>query len=198
VWSIAAFAPFSSHPSPVFLPPRHGISYRQRVKLLLVHHASSAWPHAHIRSAPNQPMAEETPALEEPHLAQDALERHDTELQHIRTRYSQVSSHRRPRSITASNKPNTVGEHIIHSISKFWRRQIRVSVEHGTSRDHLGPLPFLPLFCFIIVEPALFKKYRFFNLAEGPEDSLATDQVICYFSNFNSFIGEVTYIGLGC
>jgi hypothetical protein len=68
----------------------------------------------------------------------DRNAREDTELARLRRNYSRASSYRPQGSSTSSKKPATVLERLVYIVSRFWRHQISIKVEHSTCRDHLG------------------------------------------------------------
>jgi hypothetical protein len=68
----------------------------------------------------------------------DRNAREDTELARLRRNYSRASSSRLQGSSTSSRKPSTVLERLTYAVSRFWRHQVSITVEHSTCRDHLG------------------------------------------------------------
>jgi hypothetical protein len=68
----------------------------------------------------------------------DRNAREDTELARLRRNYSRASSYRPQGSSTTSKRPTTLLERFTYSVSKSWRHQISITVEHSTCRDHLG------------------------------------------------------------
>ena len=68
----------------------------------------------------------------------DRNAREDTELARLRRNYSRASSYRPQGSSTASKRPTTLLGRFTYTVSKFWRHQISITVEHSTCRDHLG------------------------------------------------------------
>ena len=68
----------------------------------------------------------------------DRNAREDTELARLRRNYSRASSYRPQGSSTASKRPTTPLGRFTYTVSKFWRHQISITVEHSTCRDHLG------------------------------------------------------------
>jgi hypothetical protein len=99
----------------------------------------------HISQAPRAPG-------DEPHLGRldsddslarvsgdvDRDAREDTELARLRRNYSRASSHRPQGSSTTSKKPTGPLERLTYVVSRFWRHQVSITVEHSTCRDHLG------------------------------------------------------------
>lgn len=67
----------------------------------------------------------------------DRSAREATELARVRSNYTRVSSFHHGSSV-ASKQPNFIYERCIYGLKAFWRRQISVTVEHSTCRDHLG------------------------------------------------------------
>jgi hypothetical protein len=68
----------------------------------------------------------------------DRNAREDTELARLRRNYSRASSYRPQGSSTASKRPTTLLGRFTYTVSKFWRHQVSITVEHSTCRDHLG------------------------------------------------------------
>jgi len=64
--------------------------------------------------------------------------REDTELARLRRNYSRASSYRPQGSSTASPKPSGLLGRLSYIVSRFWRHQVSITVEHSTCRDHLG------------------------------------------------------------
>lgn len=88
--------------------------------------------------------------------------REDTELARLRRNYSRASSHRPQAqgSSTVSRAPSTVLGRLSYIVSRSWRHQVSITVEHSTCRDHLGmsceffpPAPILELKPSISVLP---------------------------------------------
>jgi len=68
----------------------------------------------------------------------DRNAREDTELARLRRTYSRASSYRPQGSSTTSKRPTTLLERFTYTVSRFWHRQVSVTVEHSTCRDHLA------------------------------------------------------------
>jgi hypothetical protein len=68
----------------------------------------------------------------------DRNAREDTELARLRRNYSRASSSRPQGSSTISKKPSGPLERLTFVVSRFWRHQVSITVEHSTCRDHLG------------------------------------------------------------
>ncbi|RDL33182.1 uncharacterized protein BP5553_08621 [Venustampulla echinocandica] len=86
-----------------------------------------------------QPISEEErlPTLSQ-HASRDA-----TELTaRMRRQYSRASTRRS--APVAINKPTTVLGSGIANFRKFWRRQISITVDHTSARDHLADSNILP------------------------------------------------------
>lgn len=65
----------------------------------------------------------------------DELSSEATELDRIRTNYRRVTT---SHTTVPSREPQSSLDHLIYSISKFWRLQVSVVVAHEHCRDHLG------------------------------------------------------------
>lgn len=61
--------------------------------------------------------------------------REATELARLRRRYTDRT---RSPALPPENKPTSLISHGIWAVKKFWRRQVSITVDHDTCRDHLG------------------------------------------------------------
>jgi len=96
-------------------------------------------------------------------------------LARVRGQYSRASSYHRPGSSTTSGKPTTLLERLTYPISKFWRRQISITVAHESCRDHLGMS--MPL-CSLAVDIFQINHYVENFLFWPPEDAFRRNPVM--------------------
>jgi hypothetical protein len=90
----------------------------------------------------------EDPLPERPESSVAETNTHEaTELARIRRRYSHASSFHQPGFSTASPKPTKALARFKYAVSKFWRHQVSITVDHDTCRDHLGMYSYLLYFC---------------------------------------------------
>ena len=96
----------------------------------------------HISPVPDEPHPDPDPDVHDHPVRVsgdiDRNAREDTELARLRRNYSRASSYRPQGSSTSSKKPATVLERLVYIVSRFWRHQISIKVEHSTCRHHLG------------------------------------------------------------
>lgn len=81
----------------------------------------------------NEDHFESLESLERPPTHENA--RGATELAQLRRNYSRASTRA---SAKLAERPATLPGKLIHEVQKFWRRQISITVDHHTCRDHLG------------------------------------------------------------
>jgi hypothetical protein len=80
-----------------------------------------------------------------------------TELSRIRRQYSRVSSSHHTASFTVSRRSTSLNgwAKIKYTMSKFWKNQISVIVDHDACRDHLGMHWFLSVFVRLVLDSRL-------------------------------------------
>lgn len=90
----------------------------------------------------HQSIGEPEDPLESPSRERDQWESTElSELEHIRQNYTHASSTHA--SGPGSTAPNGFFGQLAFNVSKFWRHQISVTVDHVACRDHLGMYPFI-------------------------------------------------------